>query len=180
MHKKLGIGHYDIKLENILIGNDYRPKLCDMGTAQNLSLQQTHKVGTKNYMAPEVRVATEKGFRGCKPDIFALGVLLFAMHFGFPPWEETSERDRYFRAYKCKAHYLFKYRSHTRKLMAAGKINKDLMSLILSLLAYNTYDRPDSIDEVLHHPFFENVEDIEQAEAAKRIKNLLRADFVTY
>jgi serine/threonine protein kinase len=37
MHNELGLGHFDIKLENILLGNDYKPKLCDMGLAKSLT-----------------------------------------------------------------------------------------------------------------------------------------------
>ena len=74
------MGHFDIKLENILVGNDYNLKLCDFGLARNLEEMQLDMVGTESYLAPEIR--QKKGFSGCKPDLFALGVVLFTMHFG--------------------------------------------------------------------------------------------------
>ena len=36
LHIDLGMGHFDLKLENVLIGNDLRPKLCDFGFAGSL------------------------------------------------------------------------------------------------------------------------------------------------
>ena len=33
LHTKAGYAHLDIKLENILIGKDYKLKLCDFGFA---------------------------------------------------------------------------------------------------------------------------------------------------
>ena len=101
-------------------------------------------------MAPEVR--TNKGYSGVKPDLFSLGVLLFTMYFGRPPWLESSDRDRYFRAYRQKPDHLFKCYAH--QFYKNDKIDQNLMNLTLSLLSHDPKDRPDSVDEVLKHPFF--------------------------
>lgn len=95
---ELGVGHFDIKAENIIIGNDYKAKLCDFGAARNLTEVNYDVVGSDSYMAPEVR--SGDGCSGCKPDIFSLGVLLFAMYYGKFPWDSTSGNDYYFNAFK--------------------------------------------------------------------------------
>ena len=86
------MGHFDIKLENVLVGKHYNLKLCDFGLAKNLEETQVEMVGTESYVAPEIRL--KKGFGGVGPDIYALGVVLFTMHFGQAPWSETTEKDK--------------------------------------------------------------------------------------
>ena len=72
MHN-LNICHRDIKLNNILIGeNDYILKYVDfgMGTEQQGLL---HKfLGTPNYAAPELHL--KRPYYGKSEDIFSLGI----------------------------------------------------------------------------------------------------------
>lgn len=53
---KNGFAHRDIKLENILIGNDYSLKLADFGFAGKIheSKKFERVLGTEGYMAPEI------------------------------------------------------------------------------------------------------------------------------
>lgn len=52
-----GFAHRDIKLENILIGNDYSLKLADFGFASvvNENSKFERVMGTEGYMAPEIQ-----------------------------------------------------------------------------------------------------------------------------
>jgi hypothetical protein len=59
-----------------------------------------------------------------------------------------------------------------KKQFAAGQVNEDLMSLICSLLSYNADQRPE-INDIASHSFFQNIEDISDAEATSRIQSLL-------
>lgn len=91
---KAGICHLDIKLENILISQEFSLRLCDYGFASLLNKPQSTFLGTPGYMAPEI--ALEKGeYDGAKADIFSMGVLLYIMAFGSPPF--GSSNDRFFR-----------------------------------------------------------------------------------
>lgn len=51
---KVGYSHLDLKLDNVLIGNDFKLKLCDLGFARKVQKQLSQKYGTESYMAPEV------------------------------------------------------------------------------------------------------------------------------
>lgn len=54
LHQKASYAHLDLKLENILIDNDFKLKVCDFGAAQPIDLKLTGKYGTEGYNAPEV------------------------------------------------------------------------------------------------------------------------------
>ena len=79
MHNTIGAGHFDLKLENFLLGNDYRPKLADYGFACFLFTNQTVPLGTPIYSAPEVFSGS---FSGPGPDLYSLGIILFTLYFG--------------------------------------------------------------------------------------------------
>jgi serine/threonine protein kinase len=44
----------DLKLENILLTDDYRIKLCDFGFSQSVHNRIFKSVGTDGYKAPEI------------------------------------------------------------------------------------------------------------------------------
>ena len=44
----------DVKLENILVSNEFKIKICDLGLSKCIEQAHNDNVGTSNFMAPEV------------------------------------------------------------------------------------------------------------------------------
>ncbi|MEO8800723.1 MAG: serine/threonine-protein kinase, partial [Polyangiaceae bacterium] len=86
-----GVIHCDLKPENILVSRDGRVVLSDFGVAAERDLQLPtlpgQAGGTPVYMSPEQIEGRVLDFRA---DLYALGILLYEMLTGSPPWS----RDR--------------------------------------------------------------------------------------
>ncbi|CAK5023352.1 unnamed protein product [Meloidogyne enterolobii] len=83
----------DLKLDNILLDSDGHCRLADFGmckegiTRDNLT---STFCGTPDYIAPEILQEMEYGF---SVDWWALGVLMYEMMAGQPPFEADNEDD---------------------------------------------------------------------------------------
>ena len=88
------MAHLDLKLDNLLISDDYNIKLCDFGLFEYLppiaSSKVTKNLGTDGYKAPEIYFQPNKGFDADKADIFSLGVILFLLVFKVPPFKMAT------------------------------------------------------------------------------------------
>ncbi|MFI5491543.1 serine/threonine-protein kinase [Actinoplanes sp. NPDC051859] len=93
----LGIVHRDLKPDNLLLHRDADRldiRLTDFGIARMLhspGLTTTHAVvGTPHYMAPE---AFHSSTTTPAADVYALGVLLYEMLSGRPPYDSDTVTD---------------------------------------------------------------------------------------
>ena len=159
LHTTAGFAHLDIKLENILISKDYKLKLCDFGFAQGISERITKRYGTESYMAPEVESNVQLNYMGISADIFSLGVILFIITFGAPPFTRAVPSDRNFNIFTRNKDCFWKMHPSVKKYVAkAGEVNPRLIDLLTSMLSADIGTRPASVKSVLEHPFFEDVE----------------------
>lgn len=89
-----GILHRDLKSGNVLLARKddgkFRAVITDFGLATEARLEAELEGGTPRYMAPELR-------RGQKPtkasDVYALGVILYEMVTGEPPFEPGNHGE---------------------------------------------------------------------------------------
>ncbi|CAO2603832.1 MAP/microtubule affinity-regulating kinase 3 [Lemmus lemmus] len=89
------IAHRDIKLENILLGEGGKVKLCDFGLATQLVEGQMLQElwGSMPYWAPEI--LARKRYDGMAGDMWSLGIVFYALVTGHFPYKGSTLQEMY-------------------------------------------------------------------------------------
>ncbi len=135
-----GIIHRDIKLGNILIGDNNIIKICDFGMAKYMSDDWDTICGTPNYIPPEV--LTKKHPHSPRSDVWSLGVMLYAMVVGRPPFETSDVNTTYRRI-----------RDAIYSFPNCIPVTEPTKQLIEQMLVKDPEDRL-SLDQIISHHFF--------------------------
>eukprot|EP00826_Nyctotherus_ovalis_P026228 TRINITY_DN204_c0_g1_i3.p1 TRINITY_DN204_c0_g1~~TRINITY_DN204_c0_g1_i3.p1 ORF type:complete len:447 (-),score=122.23 TRINITY_DN204_c0_g1_i3:143-1483(-) len=147
-----GFVHRDIKAENVMMDDNCNLKLGDFGFAtaaqgKNGDGKLTSQKGTLGYMAPEIIIT--KPYSGEKVDLFAAGVLLFAMVAQHPPFRKASGQDGFYKLF-CQQNDLFWKRMEANK--PPGTFSEAFKSLVNGMLELNPAKRF-GMAEVKAHPW---------------------------
>jgi len=95
IHSK-GTAHRDLKPENIMLDDQFNVRIADFGFAaptqgrDGSGTLKTH-LGTQAYMAPEI--LSKEAYQGHVVDLFALGIILFILYSGHPPFQLADPRS---------------------------------------------------------------------------------------
>ena len=88
--------HRDLKLGNLFLNEKMEVKVGDFGLATKLDFDGERKrtvCGTPNYIAPEV--LDGKSGHSYEVDIWSLGVIIYTLIIGKPPFETSDVKDTY-------------------------------------------------------------------------------------
>ena len=135
--------HRDLKLGNLFLTSKLELKLGDFGLAAKLEYDgQKRKTvcGTPNYIAPEI--LEKKNGHSYEVDIWSLGVVMYTMLFGRPPFETADVKLTYKRI-----------KMNSYKFPENIKVDETAKKLIESILVLDPAKRP-SLDEIAQHDFF--------------------------
>ena len=152
MHYRQQICHRDLKPDNLLIDSNYDLKIADFGFATHTAgphktnLHFTCK-GTLGYMAPEILNLTlceHRGYNSEQADTFALGVILFSMLLGRPPFCKADPfEDKYFKLLFTHQSHYFWYIWETEYAQKVGiTLSPSFKALFTSLVAAEPALRP--------------------------------------
>jgi serine/threonine protein kinase len=141
LHER-NIIHRDLKPENILLTSSLTAKLCDFGWCAEGTGERSTYCGTLDYMAPEILRGTSYSN---KVDVWAMGVLLYEMVHGRPPFHAKSDAEKT-RLIKMG------------QFSFAEEVSAEMKGLVRMLLQELPERRP-SILTVLKHPWVERFAD---------------------
>ena len=137
-----GIVHRDLKPANVLIDNDGLLKIVDFGVAAAQSQGDTqltktgYVIGSPKYMAPEQILGKKVDERA---DIYSLGVILYELFTGIPPYSRGD-------------HMSVMYQHVQGKARPPLEINKalpvELNNLVVKCMALDKTKRAQSMDEL--------------------------------
>ena len=163
-----GIGHRDIKLENILVNDDYMLKFTDFGFASFSKENQTEQKGTPIYIAPEIIMG--ESYDPEKTDVFSTGVVLFALCSGRYPFEWAHISDKRYKLFIER-----KFETYWKQFERHFEFSETLKDLIQQMLAFDPNDRITLIDIANHDWFLES-----PAPSLKEIKTLFEQNNVSH
>jgi len=142
------ISHRDLKVENVLLDRDNNVKLADFNLATRFQPNElfTHRCGSEEYTSPEI--VTRKAYDPRLTDIWALGIILYAIVVGHLPfYHKNGERMQSMYHRIAMVNY---------KFPSGVDIDKDAKNLIGSILKYTPQSRA-SLDQILAHPWLQNI-----------------------
>ena len=103
----LGIVHRDLKPENLLLTKEHLLKIIDFGLSNYFVENETKLLatpcGSPCYASPEM-IAGKK-YDGVKIDIWATGIILFAMLCGYLPFEDKNNEVLFDKILECKIEF---------------------------------------------------------------------------
>ncbi|GAB3453580.1 Stk1 family PASTA domain-containing Ser/Thr kinase [Kineococcus endophyticus] len=143
-HRK-GVLHRDVKTANVLVADDGRVKVADFGLAraasagggQSTTVGMGDLMGTAEYLAPE---QLETGETDARSDVYGVGVMLYEMLTGAPPFTGDSP---FTIAYKHV------HETVPPPSVKAPGLPKALDALVLDALAKDPDERPADAGEML-------------------------------
>ncbi len=123
------VAHRDLKPENLLLrseNSDSDIKIADFGFAKKVltSNSLTTQCGTPGYVAPEI---LEGIAYDTKSDMWSLGVIIYIILGGYPPFIEQNQRDLFRKIRKGQ------YEFHEEYWGAVSPEAKDLISRLLTV-----------------------------------------------
>ena len=175
-HNK-NICHLDIKPENIIFDNKFEPIIIDFGLSKKIKdnkneiVQYLGKTGTKQYECPEMWKIGK--YTGVEADIFSLGALLFNLISSIYGFKRATKNDKYYSLIINDKDGTYKAYWEFFKKAINLTPSDNFKDLYTKLIAYEPKNRL-SIEEILDHPWFDDIKNLSIEEEKKEIELKLK------
>jgi len=164
------IVHRDLKPENLLLSSkemDADIKITDFGLSQifdpGVEMKMNRAVGTPGYIAPEVLDFLDNGQPyGKEVDLWGIGVILYILLCGFPPFYGDNEEEVYDKIQEGAFTYPSPFWDNI------SESAKDLINHLLTLNPTKRYD----VEQALKHPWIASFDTNNSANLSEAIEQL--------
>lgn len=159
------VAHRDLKPENLLLlsnDDDSAVKIADFGFAKKVYARNSLKTqcGTPGYVAPEILEGIPYDERA---DMWSVGVILYILLGGYPPFIENNQRDLFRKIRKGEYEFHEEY---------WGTVSREAKELIAQLLQVDPVKRLDAT-QALENPWIMGEDgDLEGKALAKQFDKL--------
>ena len=136
-----------MKPENILFTLDGYVKITDFGFAKRFTGRTYTLCGTPEYLAPELLLS--RGYNQ-SVDWWALGILIYEMTAGFPPFFAEQPLKIYEKIIAGRVRYPFHFTQELRSILRKGLLQGDLTKRLGNL--------KDGVEDIRGHEWFADVD----------------------
>jgi serum/glucocorticoid-regulated kinase 2 len=151
LHSKK-ILYRDLKPENVLVGEDGYLLVADFGLAKFIREGEMANsfCGTAEYLAPEMLIGNG---HDTTVDWWALGILIYEMIVGIPPFFHRNKHRMYHFIKESKVNFPDPERHKI-------SVSENARDLIVKLLDKNKKTRlgVNGVEEILNHPWFKDLD----------------------
>ena len=163
-HSK-SVAHRDLKPENLLLqseDNDSEIKIADFGFAKKCLTPNslTTQCGTPGYVAPEI---LEGVAYDTKSDMWSLGVIVYIILGGYPPFIEQNQRELFRKIRRGQYEFHEEY---------WGSVSDDAKDLISSLLTVEPSKRLTAAESLKHKWMVADAKDLEGQDLGTNLSEL--------
>ena len=162
-HQK-NICHLDIKIANILLNENFDPKIADFGLSQEIAdsdgipFKKIGFVGTPSYMCPQM--LENVPYLGIDADIFSLGCILFNLVTGNGGFGSSYKKDDFYTKIKNKNYQVY-WNNIQSIIPKCSDLSEEFKDLYLRMVSYNPMKRP-RINEILNDPWMKEINEMNE------------------
>ena len=164
------ICHRNLKPENILLDENYNPKIYNFYfSCMNMNNLQEN-LGTLCYKAPEV--LTNQPYNGNLADIFSLGQILFNIVTGIHGFHSARQNDQFYGL--IIAQHIAQYWQLVAN-QAHLNLSQNFKNLFINMVAPVPAQRP-TIVQILNDPWMQEINNLTDEEM-NALENIVRNEF---